>query len=296
MLLAGPTASGKSALALEWARHTNGVVINTDAMQVYRDLEILTARPTPTDRQQAPHRLYGHVDASQHHSVAAWLQQAKAALEEAESKHQKPIFVGGSGLYFKALTQGLADIPPLEEGLREDLESKCEDIPTSTLHEWLTSEDPELAARLKPHDRQRLLRGLLVIRATGQSLLSWQKQQTKPLLDGETCMRVFLNPHRQALYERIERRWHKMVAAGVEAEAEALWQRVNKGDIPPTSPVLRAHGIPWFFRYFAKDMTLDNVAQKTIVDTRRYAKRQWTWFRHQMTDWTTLDVDKNELS
>ncbi|WP_371347639.1 tRNA (adenosine(37)-N6)-dimethylallyltransferase MiaA [Ancylobacter sp. IITR112] len=286
VLIAGPTASGKSALALALAERVGGVVVNADSMQVYRDLRVLSARPTPEEEARVPHRLYGHVDAAAAYSVAHWLEEARAALGEAEREGRLPIVTGGTGLYFKALTQGLSPIPPIPDAVRAQVRGLDLDAPA--LHARLAAVDPETAARLRPSDTQRLMRALEVFEATGRPLARWQQAPAEPpVLDADSAVRLFLATDRTALRARIAERFHAMMAEGALEEARALLAR----GLPADRPLLKAHGMPWFARYFSGEITREMAIEGAILDTRHYAKRQDTWFRHQLGGWTALPGD-----
>ena len=282
ILIAGPTASGKSAIALALAQERHGVVINADSMQVYRDLRIVTARPTLAEEARAPHRLYGHVDAGEPYSVGRWLADARAALEEAEREGLTPIVVGGTGLYFKALTQGLSAVPPIPAPIREAVRARLAAEGPSALHAELKRRDPAAAERLKPADRARIARALEVIEATSRPLSEWHGEAAKPLVDPARATKVFLAPDRDELRRRIDARFDAMLASGALDEVRALDARA----LDPLLPAMKAHGVPWLLRHLHGDMSLDEAAERAKADTRRYAKRQLTWFRHQLSDWS----------
>ena len=212
MLIAGPTASGKSALALALARKTGGVVINADSMQVYRDLRVLTARPSVAEEAEVPHRLYGHVDAAMNFSAGAWVADAAHVLADARAQNRVAIFVGGSGLYFKALTRGLSAVPPIPIEVREAVREKLERDGVEALHAELSRRDAISAERLKPRDRARIARALEVIEATGRSLSDWHREGLPPLLPQGTFRALYLAPERDALYARIDARFETMLA------------------------------------------------------------------------------------
>src|SRR5882757_1603320 len=214
VLIAGPTASGKSALALTLAQKAGGVVINTDSMQVYRDLRIITARPTPAEEALVPHRLYGHVDAAVNFSAGAWVADAARILSEALMEQRLPIFVGGSGLYFKALTRGLSAVPPIPAEVREDVRARLERDGVEAMHAELAVRDPRAAERLNLRDRTRIARALEVIEATGRSLLDWHHEGQPPLLPKDSFRAVFLAPEREELYARIDARFDAMLGGG----------------------------------------------------------------------------------
>ena len=226
MLIAGPTASGKSALALALAQAVGGVVINADSMQVYRDLRVLTARPTLAEEAHVPHRLYGHVDAAVNFSAGAWVADAAATLTSVRAQGLKPIFVGGSGLYFKALTRGLSAVPPISPEIRSDVRARLERDGVEALHAELMRRDPASAERLKPRDRTRIARALEVVEATGRSLLDWHREAQPPLLPPGSFRALFLAPQRDALYARIDARFGAMLEAGALDEV-ARWPRAG---------------------------------------------------------------------
>jgi tRNA dimethylallyltransferase len=280
VLIAGPTASGKSALALELARKTGGVVINADSMQVYRNLRVITARPTPEDEATVPHRLYGHVDAAVNFSAGSWVADAAAALAEARAQDRLAIFAGGSGLYFKALTRGLSAVPPIPSEIREGVRARLQRDGVEALHAELAHRDPQSAERLKPRDRTRIARALEVIEATGRSLTSWHCEGLPPLLPQGQFRALFLEPDRDALYVRIDARFAAMLAAGALDEVEALASR----KLDPLLPAMKAHGVPALIRHLKGEIGLDEAAVIGRADTRHYAKRQFTWFRHQLPE------------
>jgi len=275
LLIAGPTASGKSAVALALARRFGATIVNADSMQVYRDLRVLTARHDQAEERQAPHRLFGQIDGAVNFSVGRWLEAAERILAEARSPI---VFVGGTGLYFRALTQGLSDIPEVPEDVRARIRAEAEGEPTPALHARLARSDPLTAARLRPSDRQRLLRALEVFEATGRPLLALQGgRDAAPLKSGEWAG-LFLAPERAALNARIESRFEAMLRAGALDEVSALARR----GLDPALPVMRAHGAPHLIAHLAARLSLDEARELAVRDTRRYAKRQLTWARHQM--------------
>jgi tRNA dimethylallyltransferase len=280
VLIAGPTASGKSALALVLAQTTGGVIINADSMQVYRDLRVLTARPTPEEEARLPHRLYGYVDAGVNFSAGAWVADAAKILTLAHADGQMPIFVGGSGLYFKALTRGLSAVPPIPPEIREGVRARLERDGVEALHAELARRDPLSAERLKPRDRSRIARALEVVEATGRSLADWHREGLPPLLPPDSFHALFLSPERDALYARIDARFAAMLSAGALNEVAALAAR----KLDPLLPAMKAHGVPALIRHLAGEIVLDEAAEIGRADTRHYAKRQFTWFRHQLPE------------
>ncbi|OJU27807.1 MAG: tRNA (adenosine(37)-N6)-dimethylallyltransferase MiaA [Nitrobacter sp. 62-13] len=292
VLIAGPTASGKSALALSLAERTGGIVINTDSMQVYRDLRIITARPTPDEETRAPHRLYGHVDASVNCSAGMWVGDAAKALQDARTQNRLPIFVGGSGLYFKALTRGLSAVPPIPYRVRDAVRARLESEGPEALHAVLARRDPAAAERLKSRDRTRIARALEVVEATGRSLTDWHRDGLPPLLPPGRVRAVFLSPDRDALYARIDARFGAMLEAGALEEVAALAER----RLDPLLPAMKAHGVPALIRHLRGELSLEQAAGIGRADTRHYAKRQFTWFRHQLPEFEWVGPEDAEAA
>jgi tRNA dimethylallyltransferase len=282
LFIAGPTASGKSALAIEIARAHDGVVINADSMQVYADLRVITARPTPAEEASVPHRLFGHVDGAVNHSVGHYVADAAQAVREVLDEGRLPIVTGGTGLYFKALTDGLSDIPPVPGTVRESVRALAAALDTPALHALLAERDPAMATRLRDSDRLRVMRALEVREATGESLLAFQgRRQPGPLAE-IPALRLFLAPDRAVVRARIDARFERMMAEGALDEVAALRAR----GLDPMLPVMRAHGVPGLIAYLNGELTRDEAVRRGQADTRAYAKRQFTWFRHQMPGWT----------
>lgn len=288
VLIAGPTASGKSALALALAQKRDGVVINTDSMQVYRDLRIITARPTPDEEARAPHRLYGHRDAAENCSAGSWLDDAAAALAEARAQGRLPIFIGGTGLYFKALLRGLADLPPVPADVREAVRARLVQDGIEALHAELARRDPVMGERLKPRDRARVARALEVLEATGRSIHEWHACGQPPLLSPANVTAVFLAPDRAELYARIDRRFAAMLEGGALEEVAALARR----GLAPILPAMKAHGVPVLIRHLEGEISLAEAATIGATDTRHYAKRQFTWFRHQLPEFAWVKPEE----
>ncbi|SDR62412.1 tRNA dimethylallyltransferase [Rhizobiales bacterium GAS113] len=283
ILIAGPTASGKSALAVRLAQHLHGTVINCDSMQVYRDLRIITARPTLEEEASAAHRLFGEVDAACNWSVGLWLQAARQAIAETKALGRLPILAGGTGLYFKALTQGLSAMPQVPAAIRAGVRDIALGLEAPELHRRLAERDPLTAAKLRSSDRQRIIRGLEIVEATGRPLAEWQEgRRETPLLDRADCVALFLAPERDALRARIDTRFDAMLAEGALEEVRALGAR----KLDPALPAMRAHGVPWLLAHLSGEISLEEAGAGAKADTRRYAKRQFTWFRHQMPGWT----------
>lgn len=287
ILIAGPTASGKSALAARLALRHGGVVINTDSMQVYRDLRRLTARPDPEEEARVPHRLYGHVDGAVNYSVGQFSRDATALLAELDGR--LPIFVGGTGLYFRALEQGFSELPPVPDAVRAQVREAAEGRPTEALHADLARHDPDGAARLRPSDRMRVMRALEIFLATGRPIASFYGDPVPGPLAGRNLQKLFLAPDRAELRARIDARFRTMIAEGALDEVSRLHAR----RLDPMLPVMRAHGVPGLIAHLDGALDLEEAIARGQADTRAYAKRQFTWFRHQMgTDWRWLDPDE----
>jgi tRNA dimethylallyltransferase len=284
VLIAGPTASGKSALALTLAEALGGTIINADAMQVYRDLRVLTARPSPAEEARVPHLLYGHVDAAENYSVGRWCVDAGAALSAVERGGRLPILTGGTGLYFKALTRGLAAVPPIPAQIRAAVRARLEREGIAALYAELSERDGATARRLMPGDRARITRALEVVLATGRSLTDWHREGMTPALDPQLAVKVFLDVDRAELYRRIDARFDAMLCAGALDEVRALASR----RLDPALPAMKAHGVPWLIRHLNGEIDLAAAVEAAKRDTRRYTKRQATWFRHQLPDWTWI--------
>jgi tRNA dimethylallyltransferase len=284
VLIAGPTASGKSALALAVAEKLDGVIINADSMQVYRDLRVITARPAPEEEARVPHRLYGGVDAAENYSVGRWCRDAGEVLAEARAQGRLPIFVGGTGLYFKALTTGLAAVPAIPAEVRAAVRMRIRSAGAPALHTELMELDPGTARRVTANDRSRISRALEVVLATGRPLSDWHREGLPPLIETSRAVKVFLTCERGELVRRIETRFAGMLAAGALAEVRALNQR----NLDSALPAMKAHGVPWLIRHLAGEISLEAAVAGAVMDTRRYAKRQVTWFRTQMKDWRWL--------
>jgi tRNA dimethylallyltransferase len=282
VLIAGPTASGKSVLAVELARATGGVVINADSMQVYRDLRIITARPTVEQEALASHRLYGHVDAAVNCSVGIWLDAAQAALADAEHDRRLPIFVGGTGLYFKALLRGLSAIPPVPQDVRDAIRARLEREGIEALHEELVQRDPVAGARLKPRVRARIPRALEVLEATGKPIDEWHAHGLPSLLKADEVRAIFLAPDRAELHARIDQRFANMLDDGALDEVSALASR----NLDPMLPAMKALGVPPLLKHLRNEISRDEAVIQGSAETRQYAKRQFTWFRHQLPEFT----------
>ncbi len=278
ILIAGPTASGKSALAVRLAQRLGGIVINTDSMQVYRDLRIITARPREAEMAAVPHALFGMVDAAINYSVSQWLAEAANQREAALEAGLLPIFTGGTGLYFKALTQGLSDIPAVPPAVRQAVRARADGQSAASLHAALAAVDPRAAARIRPSDPQRILRALEVQAATGRSLVAFQESRAPPLIAFDRCVAVFLTLDRAILRARIDARFEAMLVEGALDEVRRLGER----HLDSALPVMRAHGVPPLLRHLREGSPLDDAVAAGKADTRRYIKRQETFARHQL--------------
>ena len=281
ILIAGPTASGKSAAALLLAERLRGTVINADSMQVYRELRILTARPAAADLARSPHRLYGTIPAAEACSVGRWLEAAAGAIGEAEGEGRVPVLTGGTGLYFKALVEGLAPVPDIPPEIRKYWRDLAATMGAENLHRELAVRDPPMAARLNPTDKQRLVRALEVIDATSVSLAEWQGAGAAPELSPESVLRLVIAPEREALYAAIDARFDGMIESGAIEEVRTLLAL----GLDPGLPAMRAHGVREFANYLSGQTGRAEAIAKAKTETRRYAKRQMTWLRRFMGDW-----------
>ena len=283
VLIAGPTASGKSKLALELAERLNGAVVNADSMQVYKELRILTARPSEQDEACVPHLLYGHVSVTERYSVGRYLADTERALAEARGAGRLPIFAGGTGLYFNALLQGLSPIPPVPAEIRDAIERRATKLGLAAFFEELAAKDPKTAANLSPSDRQRILRAAAVLEATGRPLSEWQEKPGASPLKGMKVAGFVLAPPREELYARIERRLEVMLASGALDEVRSL------PPLEPALPAARALGLPQLMAHVRGETPLKAAEAEAVMQTRRYAKRQLSWFRRFMADWKWLE-------
>ena len=289
LIVAGPTASGKSALALAIAREFDGAIINADSMQVYRELSILTARPGPAELAAAPHRLYGVLPASERCSAGRWREMALKAMAPANAtKARLPIVTGGTGLYLRALQQGLSPIPEIPADVQQHGAARLAEIGAPALHPELAVSDPETAGRLKPGDRQRILRAWLVLQATGRSLSEWQREAQSA--GSGPCLSFVLMPPRPQLYAAIDKRFSRMVERGAIEEARAFLAL----GLDPSLPAMKAVGVRELGAMLTGEIALDAAIAAAQQETRRYAKRQITWFRHQMPGTELVDEQFSE--
>jgi tRNA dimethylallyltransferase len=284
VLIAGPTASGKSRLAMRLAERIGGAVINADSMQVYAGPRILTARPTDAEMARAPHLLYGHVGVREPYSVGRYQADAIGALAQARSLGRIPIFVGGTGLYFGTLTDGIADIPPVPAAIRAATAQRRSALGAEAFFAELAARDPHAAAKLRASDTQRTLRAYEVFEATGRPLAHWQAQIGKPLLEGMAPVRFVLSPPREELHRRIDARFERMIEDGALDEAAHL------AGIDPTLPAAKLLGLRELLAVRAGATTLDEAKSAAKAATRQYAKRQMTWFRQRMKEWEWIEA------
>lgn len=286
ILITGPTAGGKSALALALAARHSGVVINADSMQVYDTLRVMTARPAPEETGDVPHLLYGHVPATAAYSTGEWLRDVTALLPRLRDEGRLPVFVGGTGLYFKALTGGLSDMPDIPPEIREGFRTRLLEEGPEPLHGELQRRDPEMAARLSPTDGQRVVRALEVMVASGQSIATFQQTRGPMLIDPERAEKIVVLPERRLLHQRINQRFEIMLETGAIDEVSALLSL----KLAPDAPALRAIGVSEIAALLEGTMSRDYVIERGSALTRQYAKRQMTWFRNQMDDsWQRFD-------
>lgn len=290
ILIAGPTASGKSAFALEIAERVGGTIVNADAMQVYRELRVLTARPSAADEARVPHRLYGHVPGATAYSAARFAEEAAQAIADIQRQGRVPIVVGGTGLYFRALTEGLSPIPPVPEDVRSRWRARAAEVGPAALHAMLAERDPEMAARLRPTDPQRLTRALEVLDATGRSLARWQEMAGTPVLAVTEGRALVVAPEREEMRRRCDLRFDAMMAAGAVDEVRALMQL----GLDPDLPVMRALGVAPLADLVAGRIGAEEAAERAKSETRQYAKRQITWLNRNMIAWKWISTKETE--
>lgn len=286
LLIMGPTASGKSALALALAQRLDAEIVNADAAQVYRDLRILTARPLPEEEQAAPHHLFGHIDAAERFSVGRWVAAATQVLAEIKARGRRAIVVGGTGLYFKALTEGLADAPAIDPELRAALLARLKTDGPQSLYAELAEVDPETARTLGPRDGPRVVRALEVWKTAGVSLTTLQAASVRPPLAADEWAGIALWPDRSQVYRAIDARFAVMVTDGALDEARALLRR----GLDPDLPAMKSIGAAELMEHLRGELKLDKAVEKACRDSRRYAKRQYTWMNGQMKAWPRLEV------
>lgn len=290
ILIAGPTASGKSALALALAEHLDGIIINADSMQVYSELRILTARPSVPDEAKVPHRLYGHVPARDAYSAGRFVADVRAALAEAATLGRRPVIVGGTGLYFNALLEGLSPIPPVRAEVRAFWRGEGERLGAAALHEILATRDTEMAARLEPSDTQRIVRALEVLDSSGRSLAFWQSQPGKAVLNDAACKKLLVLPDRAVLHARADARFDAMMAAGALDEVRTL----ARLDLSSDLPAMRALGVAPLIAALRGEMPIADAVMTSKAQTRQYIKRQETWIGRNMITWMNINTQQME--
>ncbi|WP_439534049.1 tRNA (adenosine(37)-N6)-dimethylallyltransferase MiaA [Polymorphobacter sp.] len=285
-LITGPSASGKSGLAVALAERLGGTIINADASQLYADLHVLSARPSAQDEARVPHRLYGIRDGADPADAADWAALAHASIADTLAQRRLPIVTGGTGLYIETLLHGIAPVPEIDAEIRAAVRA----LPTETAATALAAEDPEMAARLRPSDRQRLLRALEVIRATGRSLLHWQAQRTGGLADTHQIRGLVVAPDRTTRWAAAEARLGTMVAQGALEEVRALVAR----RLDPQLPVMKALGVAPFARALTGEISLPQACEETLIATRQYQKRQMTWLNGRLASWPRLTAAETD--
>ncbi len=290
ILIAGPTASGKSALSIDLAKRVDGIVINADSMQVYKDLRVITARPSVLEEAIVPHKMYGVIDGAEAFSVMDWAKMAMDEVNDAWSRGCTPILVGGTGMYFKTLLDGMALIPDVAPKVRETVREEAEKFGSQKLHEELAVYDPVSAARLAPGDSQRISRAVEVYRSSGKAISDWQKETNPgPLaaLDREGALtKLVLDWPRDELYRRCDLRFDMMLEAGALDEVQKLLDR----SLSSTLPLMKSLGVPSLIEYLNGELSLESAREQSKTQTRRFAKRQLTWFRNQFPDWKRLNA------
>ena len=286
ILIAGATASGKSGLAVEVAKAVDGVVINADSMQVYRDLSVLTARPQDGEMQDVAHELYGFVGAADVYSVGRYIADANVHAEAARARDKVPVFAGGTGLYFRGLLEGLSPVPAIDPDVRTRWRDVAASDGAAALHAALKARDAEMASRLMPTDMQRLVRALEVIESTGRSLSHWQSLPGTPVLDEAQCIKVVVEMDREDLYRRCDLRFKQMIDGGALFEVS----RLQAMQLETSLPVMRALGVAPLMRYLDGECDLAEAVDRGQTETRQYAKRQLTWLRRNMMSWKSINL------
>ncbi|MER9163261.1 tRNA (adenosine(37)-N6)-dimethylallyltransferase MiaA [Mesorhizobium sp. M0715] len=285
ILIAGPTASGKSALALDLAERRGGVIVNTDSMQGYSVLDVLTARPEAADLARAPHFLYGHVHPATPYSTGAWLRDVRKLIDDGTFSERPVNFVGGTGLYFRALAEGISEMPDIPQRVRDRWRYELKEQGAVKLHSLLLREDSAAAMMLKPTDSQRIVRALEVLDASGRSILEWQAERGQPLIDRESARFLVIEPDRAALVARIDKRFDQMLDKGALDEVK----RLAALGLDPELPAMKAIGVRELQAAMAGEIGFPEAIERAKIATRQYSKRQTTWFRHQLgPEWLRL--------
>jgi len=290
ILIAGPTASGKSGLALRLAEELGGIVINADSMQVYRELRILTARPAAAEEKRAPHALYGFVPGQESYSAGRYAGDVARVLGEARRDGLRPIIVGGTGLYFKTLTEGLSPIPAVPDDVRQRWRARGAEVGAGVLHGELSARDPEMAGRLAPTDTQRIVRALEVLDATGVSLAEWQRVPREKIIDLAETVPLLVSVERDELYRRIDARFAVMVKEGALDEVMQL----DRLGLDPSLPLMSSLGVEPLRRHLAGAISLEVAIAEGQTESRQYAKRQLTWARSNMIAWMSIFAQESE--
>lgn len=288
IVICGPTASGKSHIALSIAQERHSVIINADSMQVYREIPVLSAQPTLDEQQDVPHKLYGVFPASEPCSVVRWIDMAKKAIDETHSLGRIPILVGGTGLYLKSLMYGIAEIPDIPSEVRSNTQDLLKEVGNDMFHAMLAEKDPVMAVKIQPGDSQRMLRAYEVVEHTGTSLNIWQNMPTNALYPEESFLALFINPEREILYESCDSRFLMMIENGAIDEVMELDQQGYDTDLP----AMKALGVPQLLEYIHGDTVLHTAISQAQKATRNYAKRQVTWFRHQLPNVVEVSYDE----
>jgi len=288
LLIAGPTASGKSAVALALAERFGGTVVNADSMQVYAEIPILSARPSSGDEARAPHRLYGHVPVTERYSAGRYQRDIAPVLQDLRASGRPAIITGGTGLYFSALEEGLSPIPPVPADIKRAVTGRFDEIGAAAFFAEFAVQDPRTASQLRPNDRQRILRAAEVLQATGMPLAAWQEKTGASLLADVSVAKFVISPPRAVLHQRIASRFRAMMKAGALDEARALL------GLDPLLPAAKALGVPQLQKHLAGAIDLDTAIEEAEAATRQYAKRQMTWSRTRMKDWNW--VEEQDLS
>ncbi len=278
IILAGPTASGKTALAIEVAKEIGAIIVNCDSKQLYKEIPIITAQPTIEERQNIPHELFGVLSASRHCSVGKWLDMATKIIDQIHQQGKIPLLVGGTGMYIKSLIEGIQQIPDIDLSLREKIRLEEKESGSPALHKKLQQIDPESAAKLEENDGIRIMRAYEVMKQTGKSLSKWQQEPGKIFYPGESFSLFFLNKDRQEVYDNCNKRFLNMIDEGVIEEIKAL----DAMKLDPKLPAMKAHGVPELIAYLHDEMSIEDAINRSQQNTRNYIKRQFTWFRGQM--------------
>lgn len=291
ILILGPTASGKTELAIALAKRLDGEVVNADSMQVYQDLCLLTDRPRSWQLNVVPHHLFGHIDGSVRYSVGAWLEEAVEVIWNIQARNKTPIIVGGTGLYFHTLVNGISEFPPIDESVKNEVRSLIELEGVDSLYERLKTIDPKAVRQIKRNDGQRIIRAYEVWLTTGVAFSEVREQKIKPILSEMAWLGIALYPDRKKLYARIEARFESMLSQGIIEEVDKLSERQLNADLP----IMKAHGVPWIRAFLAGEKTIEEASELVKRDIRRYAKRQYTWIGRQFPDWPRIpSLETNE--